>query len=162
MLNFAKPLPDDRFTLTVRDNLIDPADNKLDGESNAIEQGESPLFPSGDTQPGGNFVARFTIDSRAEIAAYIPQQITVDINGNFIWDPGTVPVGGDATNVDLAFTMQVRNAAGVAPGGFGTHDLVFAGRFFTAVPAFGLGVAALRTRYTFVPAFLPDRAICWG
>jgi hypothetical protein len=134
VLNFARPLPDDRFTLTVRDNLIDPTGNKLDGESNAIEPQESPLFPSGDTRPGGNFVARFTIDSRAEIAAYIPQQIAVDINGNFVWDPGTVPVGGDATNVDLAFTMQVRNAAGVAPGGFGTHDLVFAGRFFTAVP----------------------------
>lgn len=134
VLNFAKPLPDDRYTLTVRDNLIDPAGNKLDGESNAIEPQESPLFPSGDTRPGGNFVARFTIDSRPEIAAYIPQQITVDVNGNFVWDPGTVPVGGDATNVDLAFTMQVRNAAGVAPGGFGTQDLVFAGRFFTAVP----------------------------
>ena len=86
--------------------------------------------------PGGDFVARFTVDSRPEIASYIPQQINVDINGNFVWDPGTVPVGSDATNVDLTFTMEVAQARrGVAPGGFGVHDLVFAGKFFMPTPS---------------------------
>ena len=68
-LAFAKPLPDDRYTLTVKDNVADPAGNKLDGESNAIEPNGAPTFPSGDGQPGGNFVARFTVDSRPEIGA---------------------------------------------------------------------------------------------
>src|SRR5205085_334338 len=31
------PLPDDRFTLTVNDDIIDKAGNHLDGESNASE-----------------------------------------------------------------------------------------------------------------------------
>jgi hypothetical protein len=135
-LNFVTPLPDDRYTLTVRDHLIDPQGNKLDGESNAIQPLESPLFPSGDSQPGGDFVARFTIDSRPEIASYIPQQINIDINGNFVWDPANSQIGNDATNVDLTFTMGVgTGAAGTtAPGGFGVHDLVFAGKFLTAIP----------------------------
>nr|MBA3482097.1 hypothetical protein [Pirellulales bacterium] len=131
VLNFFSPLPDDRYTLTVRDNLVDPVNNKLDGESNAAEPQESPLFPTGDGVPGGNFFGRFTVDSRPEIASVIPQQINIDVNGNFVWDPGTVPVGGDATNVDLTFTMQVANpiTGAHAPGGFGVHDLVFAGKF---------------------------------
>ena len=41
---------------------------------------------------------------------------------------------GDVHNVDLTFTMQVRNAVGVTLGGFGVHDLVFAGRFFIPDP----------------------------
>ncbi|MEX0643140.1 MAG: choice-of-anchor Q domain-containing protein, partial [Pirellulales bacterium] len=130
-LNFSTPLPDDRYTLTVRDGLVDPANNKLDGESHAIEPQGNPFFPSGDGVPGGNFVARFTIDSRPEIGNYVSQHINIDINGNFIWDPGSVPVGGDATNVDLSFTLPVQNANGsVGLGGFNVHDLLFVGKFF--------------------------------
>ena len=131
VLTFFSPLPDDRFTLTVRDNLVDPVGNRLDGESNAAEPQEAPTFATGDGVPGGNFVARFTVDSRPEMASVISQQITIDINGNTVWDPGTVPVGGDATNVDLTHTMQVANplTGAHAPGGFGVHDLVFAGKF---------------------------------
>ena len=70
VLTFANPLPDDRYTLTIKDNVVDPAGNKLDGESNAIEPNEVPSFPSGDGQPGGNFVARFTVDSRPEIGTW--------------------------------------------------------------------------------------------
>ncbi len=133
-LTFAQPLPDDRYTLTVFDSLTDPAGNALDGGTNADEPQDNPTFPSGDGISGGDFAARFTVDSRPEIAAYIPQQITVDINGNFVWDPASAAPGGDASNVDLTFTMQVRDAAGVALGGFGVHDLVFAGRFFIPTP----------------------------
>ncbi len=66
-LIFQDPLPDDRFTLTISDALIDPVCNQLDGESNADEPQENPLFPTGDGVPGGDFVARFTVDSRPEL-----------------------------------------------------------------------------------------------
>ena len=40
-------------TLTVFDSLVDDAGNALDGENNF------PVFPSGDGQPGGDFVVQF-------------------------------------------------------------------------------------------------------
>jgi hypothetical protein len=67
VLMFYEALPDDRFTLILSDSLVDDVGNALDGESNAAEPQENPLFPSGDGQPGGNFVARFTVDSRAGV-----------------------------------------------------------------------------------------------
>jgi hypothetical protein len=135
VLQFATPLPDDRFTLTVFDNIVDLNGFHLDGESGAIAPGGA-VFPSGDGVPGGDFVARFTVDSRPEIASVIPQQINIDINGNFVWDPANAQIGNDATNVDLTFTMQVATgiAGAVAPGGFGVHDLVFAGKFLNPIP----------------------------
>ncbi len=128
-LSFFEPLPDDRYTLTVRDGLVDPAGNKLDGESHASEPQEDPVFPSGDGVPGGSFVARFTIDSRPEIGNYVSAHINIDANGNFIWDQPAVPVGGDETNVDLSFTLPVEDDGEVSFGGFSVHDLLFAGKF---------------------------------
>ncbi len=130
-LTFVAPLPDDRFTLTILDNLVDPAGNQLDGESNANEPLETPTFPSGDGVPGGDFVARFTIDTRPEIGSYISEGINLDINGNFVWDPANGQIGNDATNVDLAFTLPVADPAdgSIALGGFSVHDLLFAGKF---------------------------------
>ncbi|MEM9659189.1 MAG: DUF1501 domain-containing protein, partial [Planctomycetota bacterium] len=129
-LEFFEPLPDDRYTLTISDSITDPANNALDGESNADEPQQFPDFPSGDGIPGGDFIARFTVDSRPEIASYVPQGINIDINGNFVWDPQD-QLGDDQTNVDLTFRMNVANPANgaIAPGGFGVHDLVFAGQF---------------------------------
>ncbi len=124
-LTFAQPLPDDRFTLTVSDNLIDPVGNKLDGETNSSQP--IPFFgTTGDGIPGGSFNSRFTIDSRPELGTVIPTTISIDINGNFAWDPNNSALGGDATNVDLTFAMDLANDA---PGGFQSHDLVFAGKF---------------------------------
>lgn len=129
-LTFAAPLPDDRYTLTIQDNIVDLANNKLDGESNATQPLENPTFPSGDGIPGTNFDARFTIDSRPEIGTFVAQNINIDTNGNFVWDPANGQIGNDATNVDLTFTMDVRNGAGaILPGQYGEHDLVFAGQF---------------------------------
>ena len=129
-LNFALPLPDDRYTLSVKDNLVDPAGNHLDGESHAVEPQSPPVFPTGDGVPGGNFVARFTVDSRPEIGSYVSQNINIDINGNGVWDPATSQIGGDATHVDISFTLPVRNANGsIGLGGFNVHDLLFAGKF---------------------------------
>lgn len=125
-LTFADFLPDDRYTLTVSDNLVDPAGNKLDGESNASGPLDDPTFPSGDGVPGGAFVGRFTVDSRPEIGTFIPTTIAIDINGNFVWDPSNAQIGNDATNVDLTFTMD---RPGLVGGGFAVHDTVFAGKF---------------------------------
>ncbi|QDS99895.1 Ig-like domain-containing protein [Adhaeretor mobilis] len=131
VLAFAQPLPDDRFTLTILDNISDAAGNALDGESNASEPLEDPTFPTGDGIPGGNFVARFTVDSRPEIGSFVAQNIDLDINGNFVWDPTNAQIGNDATNVDLTFNMNVADPAtgAIAPGGYSVHDLVFAGLF---------------------------------
>jgi hypothetical protein len=112
-LVFAKPLPDDRFTLTINDTLKDPAGNRLDGESNAAEPSGGPNFPSGNTQSGGNFVARFTIDTRAELGTYASGSVYVDTNGNYLFDPTNV----DATHRDITYLM-----------GF-TSDNLFAGNF---------------------------------
>ena len=131
-LNFFSPLPDDRYTLTISDNLVDPAGNKLDGESNADEPQEVPTFPSGDGVPGGDFVARFTIDSRPEIGSFVSQAINIDINGNFVWDPANAQIGNDATNVDLSFTMSAFENGSAIPGDQSPHELLVAGRF-TAV-----------------------------
>ena len=98
-LQFDRPLPDDRFTLTLFDSILDPAGNELDGESNAIEPVGMPLFPSGDGVAGGDFVARFTVDSRPEIGAYAGLTVSTDTNGNFFFDANNA----DATNRDLTF-----------------------------------------------------------
>ena len=84
-------LPDDRYTLTINDTaIVDPAGNLLDGESNVGRAAqharpESPSAPSGNGIPGGDFVARFTVDSRPEIGdvRLAPRSID-DTNGNFV------------------------------------------------------------------------------
>ncbi|HEX2475613.1 MAG TPA: proprotein convertase P-domain-containing protein [Lacipirellulaceae bacterium] len=130
ILDFFEPLPDDRYTLTVRDNIVDPAGNPLDGESNSIEPQAPPFFPSGNLIAGGSFVARFTVDSRPEIGTFVAQDIDIDINGNFVWDPANAQIGNDATNVDISFTLPVANSDGsVGLGGYNVHDLLFAGKF---------------------------------
>ena len=118
-LTFHSPLPDDRYTLSVDDLLVDPAGNALNGDSNASKRLEIPQLPSGDSQPGGAFTARFTVDSRPEIAAVGQSGIAVDANGNWNSDPTT----GDAVNRDLNF-------------GFGIQtDAIFAGQFNDATSA---------------------------
>src|SRR5690606_1440639 len=82
-LEFFTPLPDDRFTLLITDSIMDLAGNPLDGETNAAEPVENPTFPSGDGVPGGNFVARFTVDSHPELGVYAGIRAYIDINGNF-------------------------------------------------------------------------------
>jgi hypothetical protein len=112
-LTFYKPLPDDRFTLSLNDSLVDDVGNSLDGESNADEPHEIPLFPSGDGQPGGDFVARFTVDSRPELGTYHSGSVWIDTNGNFGFDQDNL----DYTNRDIVYML-----------GF-TTDNLFAGNF---------------------------------
>jgi RTX calcium-binding nonapeptide repeat (4 copies)/FG-GAP-like repeat len=115
---FAGGLPDDRYTLTVLDGLSDPTGSKLDGESNAAQPTASASFPSGDGQEGGDFLARFTVDSRPEIGTYANGAAYVDINGNGVFDPQGQD--GDQTNRDITFV-------------FGSKaDVLFAGDFAAA------------------------------
>ncbi|TVS15865.1 MAG: hypothetical protein EA424_15210 [Planctomycetaceae bacterium] len=116
-LNFLQPLPDDRFTLTVSDAITDIAGNALDGESNAMEPNGAPQFPTGDGQPGGSFVARFTVDSRAEIGVWAAGSVYVDTNGNFIHDP--TGKDGDFTNRDITYMFGLAS------------DHIIAGNFVT-------------------------------
>lgn len=118
VLNFVVPLPDDRFTLTISDLLVDPAGNRLDGETNAVEPTANPFFPTGDGQPGGDFTARFTVDSRPELGVWAASSVWVDTNGNFTFDPGNP----DFVNRDITYVM-----------GF-TSDHIFAGNFRNAGP----------------------------
>ena len=128
IFTFFEPLPDDRFTLTIRDNLTDHPGNNLDGEMDTIEPQDSPTleFPSGDLIPGGDFVARFTIDSRPEVGVWAAGSVWVDINGNETIDSRNA----DFVNRDIIYTF--------GNGNFNlgdralTSDDFFAGNFVAA------------------------------
>ncbi len=115
-LLFYTPLPDDRYTLTVSDQISDIAGNKLDGGSNAAEPNGAPIFPTGNGEPGSNFVARFTVNSRPDIGTWSGGNAWIDTNGNGTWDPNNT----DYTDRDLSYAIGY------------TSDKVFAGNF--AVP----------------------------
>ncbi len=124
IITFVNPLPDDRFTLTIQDDIVDPVGNRLDGESNASEPHDTPAqptFPSGDGVPGGDFVARFTVDSRPELGTWAAGSIWVDTNGNSIFDQDNL----DFTNRDIAYLLGY------------TSDEIFAGNFANAGVADG-------------------------
>jgi hypothetical protein len=112
-LSFDRPLPDDRYTLTIVDGVLDPAGNGFDGDTNTVEPHAAPVLPSGDNVAGGDFVARFTVDSRPEIGAWCAGSVYVDTNGNFQLDPQNT----DATNRDLTYVLGY------------TSDYVIAGNF---------------------------------
>jgi hypothetical protein len=117
-IDFVSPLPDDRYTLTLGDGVVDPAGNRLDGESNARQPLDLPRFRSGDGQSGGDFVARFTVDSRPEIGTYCCGSTYLDINGNGVYDPDGRD--SDQTNRDVVFRFGNKG------------DAPFAGRFAPA------------------------------
>lgn len=112
-LDFESPLPDDRYTLTVSDEIRDAAGNRLDGNSGATQPTGSPVFPSGDGISGGNFSARFTVDSRPELGTWAAGSLWADINGNQLFDPNNT----DFTNRDYAYLLGY------------TSDELFAGNF---------------------------------
>jgi hypothetical protein len=84
------PTPD-RYTLTMSDAIVDDAGNALDGESNTLEPTGTPVLPSGDGQPGSDFVARFTVDTRPEIGTFCCGSWYIDLNGG---GSGGRPVAG--------------------------------------------------------------------
>ena len=102
---FAGGLPDDRYTLTILDGLYDPSGTKLDGESKAAQPTTAQSFPSGNGQAGGDFVARFTVDSRPEIGTFGngSNKAFIDLNGNGTWDPQG---SGDTVNHDNSLHVR--------------------------------------------------------
>lgn len=115
-IDFFERLPDDRYTLTLFDAITDSAGNRLDGESNAQQPSGAPTFPSGDGVAGGDFVARFTVDSLPEIGVASSGSVQVDTNGNWFWDP----TNADQTNRDLTYVLG------------NISDYIFAGNFVAA------------------------------
>jgi hypothetical protein len=61
----------------------------------------------------------------------VAQDIDIDINGNYVWDPANSQIGNDTTNIDLTFTMNAQNGTNgpLTTGGFNVNDLAFSGRF---------------------------------
>ncbi len=129
-LVFAGPLPDDRFTLTIHDTVSDLAGNRLDGETDAAEPTGGPFVPpSGDGQPGGDFVARFTVDSRPEVGTYAAAECVYrrqrKLHGRFQGQDN------DFTNRDLNFALGIAPSLVGLISPMGIHDGVFAGNFPT-------------------------------
>lgn len=122
-LDFESPLPDDRYTLTISDEIRDVAGNQLDGNTAASQPTGSPVFPSGDGISGGDFVARFTVDSRPELGTWAAGSMWADINGNQLFDPNNT----DFTNRDYAYLLGY------------TSDELFAGNFANVGATFADG-----------------------
>ena len=155
-LEFSAPLPDDRYTLEIADVVSDAAGNRLDGESAARSPADSAAaLPSGNGLPGGNFIGRFTIDSRPEIGTVSQGGIYLDINGNGIFDP---QAGSDVTNRDFVHRFgQLTDAVFAgdfaspgADGVLGTSDDVSDG--FDKLAAFGL----YQGKYSFIVDYSND------
>lgn len=157
-LRFAKPLPDDRYTLTLSSTLVDRAGNGLDGENNAPQPLENPTFPSGDGQPGGDFVARFTVDSRPEIGTYSNGAVYVDINGNGYSDP--TGNNNDFTNRDLAFAFASRQAKVIADNFAPAGALSASG--FDKLAAYDQGAAPHRWVFDFNHDGVADLSVVSG
>ena len=111
------PLPDDRFTLTLSDNLVDPAGNALDGESNTEEPQETPAStcPAAMASRAGTSWPASRSTAGPEIGVWAAGSVHVDSNGNFVWDPEGKD--GDEVNEDVTYVL-----------GF-TSDNIFAGNF---------------------------------
>jgi hypothetical protein len=88
-LHFAAPLPDDYYTLTISDKIEDNAGNPLDGEFNGT------TFPSGNTNPGGSFGGSFVVNSHPHVAVYSNGSVSLDINGNGVFDPSNTVTDSD-------------------------------------------------------------------
>ncbi|MEX0818664.1 MAG: CHRD domain-containing protein, partial [Pirellulaceae bacterium] len=135
-LQFVSALPDDRFTLTLSDAITDRAGNALDGETNTIQPQETPIFPSGDGIPGGDFLARFTVDTRPELGVWSSGTAWVDTNGNQTFDPRNA----DFVNRDIVYPFG--NGNGGTRQAFTTDDF-FAGNFRTGAVADGFDKLAV-------------------
>ncbi|HTM54232.1 MAG TPA: DUF4214 domain-containing protein, partial [Pirellulales bacterium] len=139
VLQFAKPLPDDRYTLTILDSLTDPPGNREDGESNSSEPQSPFSLPSGNGISGGPFQERFTVDSRPEMAYYAGLTVVADMNGNGLFDLANP----DAVNRDMQFLFGE------------TSDQRFAGKLAPTLPGFDVLAAYGRVNGTW--RFLIDR-----
>ena len=154
-LTFAEPLPDDRFTLTISDAIQDPAGNALDGESNATEPQGAPTFSSGDGVPGTSFTARFTVDSRPEIATATAGGVQIDVNSNGVFDPDN----SDATNRDFIYQIGT-DVDEYFAGNFNTAVMVMDATGFDKIGVYGqaAGTGTLNPQFRFLLDFDHDGA----
>ena len=144
-IQFAALLADDRYTLTLDDSISDAAGNLLDGDSSAQAPGTPiAVLPSGNGISGGDFAARFTVDSRPEFGTISQGLVYVDINGNHVFDPEGQD--NDATNRD--FVMQFGQLT----------DALFAGNFADGVTGVASGFDKLGAygRFNGTYSFLID------
>ena len=137
IISFVTPLPDDRFTLRLNSaNILDPAGNALNGENDSAEPGAAS-FPTGDGRPGGDYIARFTVDSRPEIGVWASGTVWVDINGNSIYDQANV----DHVNRDFVYSFGNGSPTAATGGIAFTSDNFVAGDFngngFDKLAAYG-------------------------
>ena len=86
-LVFAQPLPDDRFTLTIRTPSWTRRATSSTARATRSSPTEAPTLPQRRRRAGRRFVARFTVDSRPEIGVTAATRIYLDTNGNFVYDP---------------------------------------------------------------------------
>ena len=127
-LIFAQPLLDDQYTLTINDDVVDPAGNQLEGASNASDPVGPPTFPSGSNGMPANFVAQFTVDSRPHIGAYLTGQGGQGTSGQqYLNITGT---GNNSNDVQVPTSTGGFSAQGFS---FGlSSDTVFSGNFAPA------------------------------
>eukprot|EP00913_Durusdinium_trenchii_P023358 g21936.t1 len=120
-INFAEPLEDDRYTVSIYDRITDDAGNALDGDQRANEPGlPIQLLPSGDGVPGESFSGRFTVDARPEIGVWGQAGIFIDANQTYGFDvPNALNNHFDVSS-DLVFNIGIQS------------DQIFAGQFKTA------------------------------
>jgi hypothetical protein len=105
-LHFAAPLPDDSYTLTISDRILDDAGNALDGEFNGVS------FPSGNASPGGAFTGSFVVNSRPHLAVAGNGGVSLDISGD-----GQFNASNTVSDSDLVETFALPN------------DRLFSGKF---------------------------------
>lgn len=137
IISFVTPLPDDRYTLRLNsENILDPAGNALNGENDSAEPGAA-TFPTGDGRPGGDYLARFTVDSRPEIGVWASGTVWVDINGNSIYDQDNI----DHVNRDFVYSFGNGSPTAATGGIAFTSDNFIAGDFngngFDKLAAYG-------------------------
>lgn len=114
-LHFATPLPDDFYTLTISDQILDDPGNALDGDSNGS------AFPTGNGTPGGSFSGSFVVNSRPHLAVVNNGSVSLDINGDGTFDPSNTVPDSDFIETfglpnDQIFSGKFAGASGTVSG----------------------------------------------
>ena len=143
-LVFYKPLPDDLYTLTIDDSIVDVAGNQLDGISNASQPQGRPTFPSGNGQNGTDFVASFIVNSRPHVGSDAGGGVYLDLNGNNVYDPTNTAASNRDTAVTLGYASDLDFAGDFNYGFYGNQ----ASDGFDKLAAYGSVNGAFRWLYT--------------
>ena len=99
-LKFFEPLPDDRFSVTVANAIVDRAGNVLSA---------------------GAQIGRFTVDSRPEIGVWAVGNAWIDTNGNFVFE---VAEGFEIEGGEVGRPLRGATIAGNGPEALLSIDMV--------------------------------------